>query len=890
VNALWVCVVPGSGLRRVLIFAAVLLAAVTAWACAARPAAAEYRHVAVTAEFGTDGTSASSFSSQINTLAYQQATHRLFVIEAAEGGHVYGFDHSAPGTFTPLGGAFPIPFAFFTFDSDVAVDNSATSTAGDLYVLPDGATFNSFTPSGTALPTVYSDENREICGAAVDNEGNIWVGRYGGSRVVEFAPGSPVAIRSIDVESTATGPCKVAVDQSNNDLYVSSYSGAGTWQFTASSNYTASKKITTGGNDRLAVNGAKHVIYVGGPGSEGKIRAFSTVTGDLLETIEPPLGTIRGLSVDEATDTLFVAITGTVNRVLEMPGAQAPKVTTGEPVSEGVVGGTVDPDGTGPITECYFQFGTTTEYGGKQNCAQALPINAPGAVSATLPGLAHETTYHYRLVIGNGNPAALVKGADKTFIIHNVSGLKTEAATSISRTAAQLNASFEGTNEATSYYFEYGTNGQYGSRFPVAPNEELVAPATGTVPLTVSISGLSVGTYYQARIVAKNSRGTSIGEPIEFRTRPSVNAVATEAPTDVTKTSATLNGSYDGVNNDLPPGPNEDVHYYFEWGQGGPYEHNTAAPPGVDGGVHAETVHVSAPISGLHASASNSALYHYRLVAVTNAGTTYGPDTSFSTLPPDKPSLSNVHAEAVQPTSATIAAEIATGGIAASYKVEFGTTPRFGRTTADLALLPAENPAPVGTPIDQLSPGTVYYYRLVASNETGTTVGEEETFATPDAPVLDLREISVGTDSAHLTFSVNSNSRPTEVRVEYGDSSSYGSTTAPIQVAPSLEEQSVSIDLTGLRAATEYHFRGLATNEIGTATGSDQTFSTQSPPIVAPPPVGGGGAKPCKLGFVERNGTCVPQQKKHAKHRKHKKKKHKHKRHAGKKKHSRPAQ
>jgi hypothetical protein len=869
------------------VISAVLLSVLTACACAACPAAAEYRHVAVTAEFGTDGTSATSFSGQINTLAYQQATHQLFAIDAAEPGHVYGFNHSAPGTFTPLGGAFPIDFTFSTLDSDIAVDNSAKSTAGDLYVLPDGSTFKSFTASGTALPTVYSDENREICGAAVDNDGNIWVGRYGGSKVVEFEPGSPVSVRSIDVAATASGPCKVAVDQSDNDVYVSSYGGQGTWQFTAASNYTISKQIATGSNDRLAVNGAKHVLYAGGPNSEGKIRAFDTVSGNLLETIEPPSGTIRGLAIEEATDTLFVAISGATNRVLEIPGAQAPKVTTEEPISEGVVSGTVDPDGTGPITECYFVYGPSTEYGSKQNCAQTLPINAPGTVSATLPGLAHETAYHYRLVVGNGNPGALVRGVDKTFVIHNVSQLKTEAATNIGRTSAQLHGSFEGTNEATSYYFEYGKNG-LESRFPADPDEELVAPATGPVPLSVSVSGLSIGTHYVFRVVAKNSRGTTIAEATEFTTRSSVNAVQAETPTEVTKTSATLNGSYDGVNNDLPPGLNEDVHYYFEWGPDQSYGHTTATPPGTDGGIHAETVHVSAPISGLQASLPTSNPYHYRLVAITNAGTTYGPDMSFFTLPPDKPSFANVHAEAVAPTTATIAAEIATGGIAASYKVEFGTTPRFGRTTPDLALLASEDSLPVDVALDQLTPGTVYYYRLVASNSSGTTNGDEGTFATPDAPALDLREVSAGTDSAHLTFSVSSNSKPTEVSVEYGESGSYGSTTAAVQVAPSLEEQSVVIDLTGLRAGTEYHFRGLAKNEIGKAIGSDQTFVTQAAPLVVPAGGGSGGSasEPCKLGLVERNGTCVPVQKKHKKHHKHKKKKHKHKKHAAKKKHS----
>ncbi len=875
----------GSSPGRALVFAAVFLGALMTWACVARPAAAEYRHVAVTAEFGTDGTSATSFSGQIDTLAYQQATHQLFVIEAAESGHVYGFSHPGPGTFTPLGGAFPIPFSFNGLDGDVAVDNSATNTAGDFYAGKGGALFSGFTASGGVLPTRYESEAGEICGLAVDSEGNIWAGRLGGSKVVEFEPGSPNAVRMVDVESTASSPCKVAIDPSNDDLYVSSWGGSGIWRYTASSNYAAAEMIATGRNDRLTIDGTQHIIYAGGPSSEGLIRAFSTVTGELVETIEPPAGTIRGLAVDEATGTLFVALAGP-DRVLEMPRVQLPKVRTVEATPRGVAKGTVDPEGMGPITECYFLFGTTTEYGSKQNCAQSLPINAPGMVSATLPDLTLETIYHYRLVVGSGNPAVPVRGADKTLVVHNVLGLKTEGATSIGRTTANLNASFEGTSETTSYYFEYGKNDSFESRFPADPDEELVGPSTGPVPLTVSISGLSIGTRYVVRVVAKNSRGTTVAEPTEFTTKSSLNAVQTEAATGLTKRSATLNGSYDGSNNDLPLGPDEDVHYFFEWGQGKSYGHVTSEPPGVDGGVHSGTVHVSAPINGLQPSTPISSPYHYRLVAITSAGVTYGSDRTLSTVPADKPTLSNVHTEAIQPTMAMIAADIISGGIAASYVVEFGTTPRLGRTTANLSLLPSEDSAPVAATLDQLSPGTIYYYRLVANSAAGTTVGDEGTFATPDAPVLDLREVSAGTDSAHLIFSVSSNSKPTEVRVEYGDSGSYGSTTASVQVAPSLEEQSVSFDLGGLRAGTEYHFRGLATNEIGTATGSDQTFVTQSAPLVVPAGGGGGStAEPCKLGSVQRNGSCVPAPKKHKKHHKHKKK-HKHKRHAAKKKHS----
>lgn len=65
--------------------------------------------------------------------------------------------------------------------------------------------------------------------------------------------------------------------------------------------------------------------------------------------------------------------------------------------------GTVDPKGADVLT-CYFNYGTTTGYGSKQNCRPSLPraSNGPGTpVYADVGGLAQYTDYHFQLCVTN---------------------------------------------------------------------------------------------------------------------------------------------------------------------------------------------------------------------------------------------------------------------------------------------------------------------------------------------------------------------------------------------------------------------------------------------------------------------------------------------------------
>src|ERR1700678_124471 len=70
--------------------------------------------------------------------------------------------------------------------------------------------------------------------------------------------------------------------------------------------------------------------------------------------------------------------------------------------------------------------------------------------------------------------------------------------------------------------------------------------------------------------------------------------------------------------------------------------------------------------------------------------------------------------------------------------------------------------------------------------------------------------------SATLTGTVNPGSESTEVYFQYGTTDEYGAQSAPTALPVSATALAVSIPISGLTAATKYHYRLVATNATKT--------------------------------------------------------------------------
>ena len=88
-------------------------------------------------------------------------------------------------------------------------------------------------------------------------------------------------------------PCKLGIDQSNNDLWASGYSNAAVAKFPAARGYSSFTRLPglDEGNNRFAINATRHVLYAGSPNAN--VFTYGTVTGELIESFTTPGATSK---------------------------------------------------------------------------------------------------------------------------------------------------------------------------------------------------------------------------------------------------------------------------------------------------------------------------------------------------------------------------------------------------------------------------------------------------------------------------------------------------------------------------------------------------------------------------------------------------------------------
>ena len=294
-------------------------------------------------------------------------------------------------------------------------------------------------------------------------------------------------------------------------------------------------------------------------------------------------------------------------------------------------------------------------------------------------------------------------------------------------------------------------------------------------------------------------------------------AAAVAAPTAITgpvsavgTTSATATGT---VN---PNG--QSTSWYFEYGTSTSYGRRTSTR---NAGSGTTNVRVSAALTGL----APGTTYHYRLVATSGAGTTRGGDGVFTTS--SAPVAVTGAASGVTPTTATLSGSVDPNGRATTWFFEYGTSTAYGSRTGARSAGSGTSARSASASVTNLTPGTLYHYRLVATSDAGTSRGADRTFATTGPPLVRTgAALDIGPSTARPTGNVNPQGRRTTWYFEYGTTTRYGSRTPSRNAGSGFNDQTVSWPISRLRTAVTYHYRLVARNGVGTTRGADLTFRT----------------------------------------------------------------
>jgi DNA-binding beta-propeller fold protein YncE len=208
------------------------------------------------------------------------------------------------------------------------------------------------------------------------------------------------------------------------------------------------------------------------------------------------------------------------------------------------------------------------------------------------------------------------------------------------------------------------------------------------------------------------------------------------------------------------------------------------------------------------------------------------------------PSLS-----AVTRTSALLSGTVATGDATSVWHLEYVAADEYqpaaanpyaaGGSTARVKLAPATVGTGVGpVPLAGLLAGKTYHYRLVATNELGTTYGPDHTFTTAPAtpPAVTTGAASEVTQTGVLLAgTVGTQELQTSYEFEVGTDPGYGGAKL-FGNAGRGGTVAVSASLQFLIPGVTYHYRLVASNADGASYGQDMTFTTPgvSAPIAQP--------------------------------------------------------
>jgi hypothetical protein len=449
------------------------------------------------------------------------------------------------GAETPQGS-----FALFTRtthrSSGIAVDPSTGVNAGDVYVADiEHGVVDKFTETGqfvcqitgAATPSIAECDplgsetpqaSMEPRGLAVSASGDLYVADSAHDVIDEFGIGGEYVGQLSDAH--LVDPGAIALDASGN-LYVDNAPTYAEGTSVVELDRMGAFVAEVDGNDprALVVDEADgHLLIAENAPGHGQVAEFDA-EGHTLDTFAHAE---LAIAVDDDSGDVYSGSPEGIALVeIYGPLIVVPDVSTGIATAVGettaTLNGLVDPDtadGGGPISECVFEYGTTSAYGQTAPCAPATPYTGATDVNATI-AVAPDTTYHFRVRAANADvDGGANEGEDATFETPGAPAIADELATAAT-TSAMLRAKIDPSGLDTACEVQYVETAVFaGSGYADADTVACVPVDLGAgfaaQNASASLSGLRVDTSYHYRFIATNASAsaTSVGADRTFTT------------------------------------------------------------------------------------------------------------------------------------------------------------------------------------------------------------------------------------------------------------------------------------------------------------------------------------------------------------------------------------
>lgn len=352
------------------------------------------------------------------------------------------------------------------------------------------------------------------------------------------------------------------------------------------------------------------------------------------------------------------------------------------------------------------------------------------------------------------------------------------------------------------------------SATPTVANFSTVTGA-GVGNFSSTLWGLVPNTTYYVRAFAVNSVGTAYGNQLTITSGPATAPVlaATTGATEISSTTAASGGTVTA-----DKGANVSARGVCWATTSFPTIANSRTTNGTGTGTF------TSAMTGLSAGIT----YYVRAYATNSAGTGYGAQITFTTLPVDFPVVTTLAVTKNGTAAAGGGTVISDGGAPVTARGVVWSSSN-SLPTADLATK-TTNGTGTGdftSAIGGLTQNTTYYVRAYATNSKGTAYGAVTTFVSNGMPVVSETVISnINTNYVNMSSSVDSDggSAVTMRGFVYNTTGSPTMSSSVVYVGSGTGSY---INTTyGFTAGTTYYIRSVATNAYGTTYGVQTAFTT----------------------------------------------------------------